>query len=286
MTKGSIRMRSKIDAEIDTLFQLPLAEFTQARNALASRLKKDGRADDAARVKALAKATATAWAVNQLYWTDRRDVEHLLALSAKVRKAHTGAPEDLRELLEERRELVSELAGRAEAILREGAHAVTPDAMRRITVTLDSLASWGRTEGAPQAGRLTTDLEPLGFDGLAALMGGAKLEPAKVLQFRIARDQKKSAEDTAAARAQAKENVKAAEKVLTAAQRSAGRAEAALEKATERAEAIERQKQDIDARYADAKEAARVASAEAKKAAQTVSSAEKAVERARAALDD
>jgi len=279
-------MRSKIDAEIDTLFQLPLAEFTQARNALASRLKKDGRADDAARVKALAKATATAWAVNQLYWSDRRDVEHLLALSAKVRKAHTGAPEDLRELLEERRELVSELAGRAEAILREGAHAVTPDAMRRITVTLDSLASWGRTEGAPQAGRLTTDLEPLGFDGLAALMGGAKLEPAKVLQFRIARDQKKSAEDTAAARAQAKENVKAAEKVLTAAQRSAGRAEAALEKATERAEAIERQKQDIDARYADAKEAARVASAEAKKAAQTVSSAEKAVERARAALDD
>jgi hypothetical protein len=283
-------MRSKIDAEIDALFQLPLAEFTGARNALAALLKKDGRGDDAARVKALAKATATAWAVNQLYWRDRKDFERLLALSAKVRKAHTGASPDLRDLLEERRALVSELAGRAEAILREGGHAVTPDAMRRIAITLESLASWGHTEGAPQAGRLTTDLEPLGFDGLAALMGGAKLEPAKVLQFRIAREratnEKKSAEETAAARAQAKEAIKAAEKALTAAQRSAERAEAALEKATERAEAIERQKQEIDARYAEAKEAARVASAEAKKAAQTVTSAERTLERARAALED
>jgi hypothetical protein len=279
-------MRSKIDAEIDALFQLPLAEFTSARNELAARLKKAGRADDSVRVKALAKATATAWAVNQLYWRDRKDVEHLLALSAKVRKAHTGGSEDLRELLEERRELVSELAGRAEAILREGEHAATPDAMRRIAITLESLASWGHTEGAPQAGRLTSDLEPLGFDGLAALMGGAKLEPAKVLQFRIARDQKKSEEDASVARAQAKEAIKAAEKALTVARRNAERADAALEKATERADAIERQKRELDARYAEAKEAARAASAEAKKAAQTVSSAEKAVERARAALED
>lgn len=272
-------MRSKIDAEIDALFQLPLAEFTGARNELAARLKKAGRVDDAARVKTLAKANATAWAVNQLYWRDRKDVEHLLALSAKVRKAHTGASEDLRELLEERRELVSELAGRAEMILGEGGHAVTPEAMRRIAITLESLASWGHTEGAPQAGRLTSDLEPLGFDGLAALMGGAKLEPAKVLQFRRAANEKKSEEETAAARAQAKEAVKAAEKALTAARRNAERADAALEKATERAEAIERQKQEIDARYAEAKEAARLASAEAKNAAQKVASAERALER-------
>jgi len=274
-------MRSKIDAEIDALFQLPLAEFTSERNALAARLKKEGRADDAARVKALAKATATAWAVNQLYWRDRKDFDHLLALSAKVRKAHTGASPDLRELLEERRELVSELAGRAEAILREGEHAVTPDAMRRIAITLESLASWGNTEGAPQAGRLTSDLEPLGFDGLAALMGGAKLQPAKVLQFRIERTRAANEKDVAVARAEAKEAVKAAEKTLTAARRNAERAEAALEKATERAEVIEKQTQEIDARYNEAKEAARAASAEAKKAAQTVSSAERALERAR-----
>ena len=266
-------MRSKIDAEIDALFQLPLAEFTEARNALATRLKKDGRADDAARVKALAKATATAWAVNQLYWRDRKDFDRLLALSEKARRAHTNASADLRNLLEERRALVSELTERAMEIL----DTETLDAMRRISITLESLASWARTEGAPQAGRLTADLEPLGFDGLAALMGGAKLVPAKVLPFR----QKKSEEDAAAARAQAKEAVKAAEKALTAARRSAERAEAALEKATERAEAIEKQKQEVHARYSEAKEAARAASAEAKKAAQTVTSAERALERAR-----
>jgi len=283
-------MPTKIDAEIDALFQLPLAEFTGERNALASRLKKSGRADDAARVKALAKPPATAWAVNQLYWQHRNDVEHLLALSGKLRKAHTGAAPDLRDLLEKRREIVSELTSRAAAILEAGGHAASADAMRRMSITLESLASWGRTEGVPEAGRLTTDLEPLGFDGLAALMGGAKLEPAKVLQFRVARErathEKKSAEEQAIARAQAKESVKAAEKALTAARRGAESAEAALEKATGRADAIEKQKQEIEARYAEAKEAARNAAAEAKKAAQAVISAERALERARASLEN
>src|SRR5688572_30188797 len=112
-----------IDAEIDELFQLPLAEFTGARNALAARLKKEGRAADAERVKALAKAPATAWAVNQLYWRHRKDIDRLIALGEKVRKA----PAD-RALLDQRRQLVSELTSRAAAILREGGHADSADA--------------------------------------------------------------------------------------------------------------------------------------------------------------
>ena len=40
--------------KVDDLFVLPLADFTAARNALASMLKKAGRADEAERVKAIA----------------------------------------------------------------------------------------------------------------------------------------------------------------------------------------------------------------------------------------
>ena len=70
-TKGP----NDLDLEIDGLFRLPLSDFTAARNALAGRLKKDKRAIDAERVKALAKPPAPAWAVNQLYWEDPQAID-------------------------------------------------------------------------------------------------------------------------------------------------------------------------------------------------------------------
>lgn len=267
--------------EIDALFQLPLEEFTRARNELAARLKKAGRATDAELVKALSKAPATAWAVNQVYWRDPKAVEKLQLLGEKVRKAQAGGPGDLRALLDERRRMTSELTTRAAAILREAGHAATPDATRRMGVTFESLSSWGRTDGAPQPGRLTADLEPLGFDGLAALMDGGKLEPAKVLQFRRTAREKQSEEEAALARARAREAVKNAEKALRDAQRDAERADAALAKATARTAAVEKQKQEIDARFAEAKEEARTAAGLAKNAAQAVLDAQRALERAR-----
>ncbi len=270
--------------EMDALFQLPLEEFTRARNELAARLKKSGRADDAERVKALPKAPATAWAVNQVFWRHPKDLEKLLVLGEKVRKAQGGGPGDLRELLDERRRMTSELTTRAEAILREAGHGVTPDATRRMGVTFESLSSWGRSNGAPQPGRLIADLEPLGFDGLAALMDGRKLEPAKVLQFRRAAKEKQSAEEMALARAKAREAVKNAERALRDAQRDAERADAALAKAAARTAAVEKQKQEIDTRLAEAKDEARAASGEAKNAAQAVLNAQRALERARSAL--
>jgi hypothetical protein len=275
-------VKNDMKNEIDALFQIPLEEFTRARNELAAHLKKSGRATEAESVKALAKAPATAWAVNQLHWRHAKDLAQLMTLGEKVRKAQSGGPGDLRELLDQRRQMVSELTKRASAILQEGGHGVTPDATRRISVTIESLSSWGRSDGAPQPGRLTADLEPLGFDGLAALMDGKKLEPAKVLQFRRTAKEKQSAEEMAAAKERAREAVRNAEKALRDAEREAERANATLAKATARTAAVEKQKQEIEARLAQAKEEAREASGEAKKAAQAVLDAQRALERLRA----
>ena len=272
-------------SEVDTLFELPLAEFTAARNALASRLKKEGRAEEAERVKALPKPPATAWAVNQLFWRQPKEIDQLFTIGEKVRKAQTGKGADLRVLLDERRKVVSDLTDRAAELLREGGHADSQDARRRMTITLESLSTWGRSNVEPQAGRLTADLEPLGFDGLAALLDGKKLEPAKVLQFRRAAQEKKSAEETAAARARAGEAIKAAEKTLTAARRDAERAEAALAKANARSQALEEQKRELDTRCKKAQEETRAAGNEARKTMQAVADAERALARARAALE-
>lgn len=271
-------------SEIDALFELSLAEFTAARNSLAARLKKEGRTGEAGRVRALPKPPATAWAVNQLFWREPHEVERLLTIGEKVRQAQTGKAADLRVLLEERRKVVSELTKRAAAILREAGHADSQDALRRVTTNLESLAAWGRSNAGAQAGRLTADLEPLGFDGLSALLDGKRLEPAKVLQFRRASREKQTEEDQAAARAQANEAIKAAEKALAAARRDAERAEAALAKADARAQALEKQKREIETRSRKAQDEARAASNEAKKRLQAVADAERALNRARSAL--
>lgn len=64
----------------------------------------------------------------------------------------------------------------------------------------------------------------------------------------------KPVEDPAATRARLHEAVQAAEKALREAHRDAERAESAFAKANARAAAVEKQKQEIEARYAEAKE--------------------------------
>ena len=296
-----------IEAEVDALFQLPLSEFTAARNALAARLKKAGRADEAERVKSIQKPPASAWAVNQVYWRHPKDIEALLAAGERFRKAQAaqlaGKSADLRDLLNERRETLATLMTRASGLLRDGGHAVSPDSTRRIATTLESLATWGKTDGAPQAGRLTDDLDPPGFEALAALVprpGGGKnsSEPSKLLQFRNeararGAKQRKGSEDKAALRTQAREAVQTAEKALREAQREAERAEATLKQAAARAKAAEKEKLEIEKRYEQLQEAAQAASKEARRvaeqaeeAAQAVTDAERELEKARAALEE
>jgi len=295
-----------LQQDIDTLYQLPLGEFTSARNALATRLKKEGRADEAEQIKSLQKPPVTAWTVNQLHWRDRKAMDELLAVGERFRKAQAaqlaGKATELRSLINERREVLGQLVKRAHEILSESGHAMSPDAARRITTTLEALATWGNTPGAPQPGRLSDDMDPPGFEALAALVprpGGKKgsAEATRVLQFQQQeRDrrskQKKEATDKAALAAKARDDVRNAENALREAQRDAERAEAALKKAAAAAKAAEKEKAEIEERYeklqaeaqATAKEARRVAQ-EAEAAAQAVTEAEQALERANAALE-
>lgn len=277
------KRRAGADDEEAVLFRLPLSEFTAARNALATRLKKAGRTIDAERVKSLAKPPATAWVVNQLYWENPQAIGQLVVVAERTRKAQTGQLKnaDLRELLNEKKRLMAELVGRAAMMLRAAGHGASPDAIRRVSATLESLAVWGNAEGVPKAGRLTADLDPPGFEAFAALMGGAKFESAKVLPFRAARP----IPDPAAARARAREAMQAATKVLRDAQREEERAQTALTKANAHVVAIEKERQELEARHAEAKDEARVASNEARKAAQAVAEAERALAKAKAALE-
>ena len=80
----------KLDGDVDALFRLPVPEFVGARKTLSARLKKDGRAADADRVKLLPKPSISAWAVNQLYWQHREAFDRLIATGQRFHKAQTS----------------------------------------------------------------------------------------------------------------------------------------------------------------------------------------------------
>jgi hypothetical protein len=304
--------------DIDDLFQLPLSEFTAARNALAATLKASGRGDEAAAVKALPKPPVSAWAVNQLYWGHRKSFDQLIANGEQLRKAQGaelggkgeggkgeggkgeagGGKSDLRSLLEARRQDLSELTRRAAALLREAGHPAGPDVMRRISTTLEALATYGNQPGGPSPGHLSADVDPPGFEALASLVPVAGSRPAarsrssgssRVIPFRPpdppprpkkldpAARKRLEEQERQAERARAAAAVRDAERALREARAAAARAEAALKKAAARAKVAEKEKAALEAQLEKASAEADAARIDARKVASAAEEAAQAV---------
>ncbi|MGE0450698.1 MAG: hypothetical protein AB7Q29_14090 [Vicinamibacterales bacterium] len=153
---------SGIDAEIDELYALPLAEFTAARNRLARTLK----GDDAARVKRLPKPATVAWAVNGLYWHDRQTWQRLMQAGRALRQAQIAALEgrrsDVRKAADAHRHALAEAAQRAMAHAARGEVHPSIDQVSRMLEAV-SLA------GDVRPGRFTEVLQPAGFEALAGV---------------------------------------------------------------------------------------------------------------------
>jgi hypothetical protein len=186
-------MKEKLEHEIDALFTLPLAEFTSARNTLAARLKKEGRANDADRVKLLGKPSISAWTVNQLYWDHRDAFDELIATGRRLRPAQasrSGAKNaGMRDSLDARREALIHLSDLATELLTDAGHSATPDTLRRVVTTLEAISAYALLPDGPAPGRLTQDVDPPSFESLASLMSGGramaetrKPEPVKPAQ--------------------------------------------------------------------------------------------------------
>jgi len=151
-----------LESEIDRLYQLPLDEFTSARNELA---KTAGA--EAARVRALVKPPVAAWAVNQLYWKKRNVWDSLMAASENARRAHkavlAGRSGDVRAAGKVHDDAAEAAVKSTLALLEEESHPVTDATKQAITTTIRSLP------GSEPPGRLTKTVQPGGFEMLAGL---------------------------------------------------------------------------------------------------------------------
>jgi DNA repair exonuclease SbcCD ATPase subunit len=272
---------AETEAAIDGLYARPLHEFTPARDALAALLKQNGARDEAARVKALGKPGITAWAVNQLHHHAGAKLEAFFAAILRLREVQrAGSAEDFRAAQAARKEALQALVKEAETRLKQSAHAVTPDALRRIERSLEALAAGG-WPGGTAPGRLIDDLQPPGFDAFAGLSVATErpaYRPPAGKPAAAARERREALAQAEAALEQAQADLRAAKKA--AAQAAAG-ADAARR---EQAEAQE-QLQKAALRAREQTERAERASFEARQAATTLSEAERGVESARLQLE-
>ena len=288
-------VKNKLEDEIDALFTLPLAEFTSMRNTLASRLKKEGRPDEADRVKLLAKPPVSAWAVNQLYWNHRDEFEQLMATGKRFHAAQASRSAakaaNMRDSLDARRQALVELSGLATELLQDAGHNPSQDTLRRITTTLEALSAYALLPNGPTPGRLTQDVDPPSFELLASLISG-DATPAPVGASARTKSVIKSKTAAADARQirQAKINeakllLQEAKKSLADARATAQSSEATQKKANADAKETEKYKRAAEERLQRATAVSEAAARRAQIANEEAAEAARAVEDAKSGVE-
>jgi hypothetical protein len=221
---------------IDELYQLPLDEFTAARNALA---KSTGDAS----IKKLEKPNLAAWAVNQLFWQKRKLYDEVIKTSGQVRTAYkqklAGKSADVRAAEVFHNEAMRKAKDAIRTILESAGNTAADAVMTPITETLDALP----TTDPP--GRLTKPLRRTGFEALQGVTIAARPSTpvAKPEAKRPAPDEtdraRKKREADLQELAMAKERLRFAEAAEREAEASVDRARRTLDRAERTRERIE-----------------------------------------------
>jgi hypothetical protein len=197
------------------------------------RLGKAGQAEAAAEVKKLAKPSVPVWTANQLARREPGELRALLRSAEELRKAQQKAlagkgVADLQKRLDEQRRAVRALARLGRDILADEGRSVSDAIVERIAKTLDAAALDEGSRFLLRAGRLTEEVEPLGFDALA----GMSVTPAKGRRTAAKAKPKGGAVADARRRLQeAQRKARERAREATHADREADRAESAAAKA-------------------------------------------------------
>jgi hypothetical protein len=245
---------------LDRLYGLPLEGFVAARDEAARLLRREGRAEAAARVGELRKPTVSAWAVNQLArrYTDR--LGELLERGDRLRAAHRAAlagrgGSGLAAAGRAERQVVTELVRLAVDELEAAGRSASQAVRERIADTLHAAATDPDAAKVVRSGHLARDLDPSGFGDLGLVSvdeaepNGEQAGRQDRQAFRRARDEARKQAAVAADRAiMAKREAERLRTAATRAEEAAARARAAADAATE----AERKASELAGRSADA----------------------------------
>lgn len=163
------RGSKQVESELDELYGQRLEEFTSARNEAAKRVRAGGDTAGAERVAKAKKPTAAAWAVNQLGRRHPDRMAALLRAGERLRDAG-GDRAKLQKATEQEREAVQRLVSSAEELLDRPSGVL----LDRVRETLHAASLDDEARRAVNEGRLTKELQAVGFGGL---LGGARASP-------------------------------------------------------------------------------------------------------------
>jgi hypothetical protein len=257
--------------EADQLYGLGLEEFTEARDALAKRLRADKRREDADAVHALRKPSVAAWAINQAVRGHREETHELDAAGAALRKAHEallggGDRDKARATSERERDAVRALTRRALDALGERASEPTAE---KIRTTLHAVATDDELREEVLAGRLQHESEggASGWPGASGDEGesaaprkpAAKSKPETRADGRPERRRASRASGVTDAERRRVDASKRAQREAERAQEAEADADAAAESAREALEEAEKAAREARARADEADAAERAA---------------------------
>lgn len=234
----------------DDLYRVDPDSFVAARDALARRLRGEGRREEAAAVGKRRRPTPAAWALNQVARDEPHRIDDLLTagrgLRAATEEAVRGDASGLRAAQEVEREAVNATVQAAAGRLRAQGRPATDAILRRLSGTLRAAIVDDEVAAEVREGRLEGDREATGL-GLPGLDPGA-VAPGP--RHGHTRDSRAGADARRAARA------------------SRARLEAEVERLERRAERLDEAARDAEARAAQARadaDAARTAADDARR---------------------
>jgi len=279
----------------DELYGLPREEFVAARDARAREARAAGRDREAVEIGRLRKPTMAAWLANLLSREQPGEVRGLVRLGESLRKAHREvAGAALRQLSQQRHELVHALVTQARGLGRREGHRVSDavgEELREIITAALTDPDAARTLAAgrltsvhdvhPEADRSWPAAEAQAAPGKPAAGKPAAAKPQagrarKAAQEEEARAERRRAEQQERQRRErelARADAEAAETARADAQR-------VLEDATGRAAAADRAVRELRERLAEAENAVTEGRRQVRSAQRGYASAER---RARAA---
>lgn len=230
--------------DLDRLYGLPLAEFTPARDQLATELRDRDEREAAAEVKKLRRPTLAAWVVNQLVRQKAKEVEEVLSVGDDVRAAQrralSGGAKRIREITARRRRAIDGVLDLAEDLLVQAGHAAGRSTLDKVGETMMAATMDEEAAKAVRAGRLERELAPSsGFESLAGQVTVPAKRSSKVdrqarERAQRAEDQARDAEEKAReADREARRMEQQAEQIRRDAERARRRADRAAERARE-----------------------------------------------------
>jgi hypothetical protein len=153
-------------ADEGSLSQVPPADFTKARDALARQLRERGKKEESERVAALRRPTVPLWIVNQLGRRASAAVEDLIDATQRARRAqmHAAARDELHEAMHGKRGALQRLLAEAQGAAAAIGARITPEIQRRIQDTLQTAAAEHPKE--LREGALEAELSAAGFGAL------------------------------------------------------------------------------------------------------------------------